>query len=108
MTNLQKTQHNAAWIKVSECKPPDGVPVLTYPGWGMGNKAAIDEWAAQYNCFLMSIEEGERVTHWMPLPEPPTEEVAFCPCVCHSDEQRRLCRTKNECVRVEAHSNEHK
>lgn len=56
------------WMPLSEATPPDGVPVLRWPGWAA--EISIDEWCADYCCFLMSIEGGERATHWKPLSVP--------------------------------------
>lgn len=65
------TEMLEAWIPVADRKPPDGVRVLTYPGWTTTDGVEIDEWCEQYGCFLMGIEEGDNVTHWMPLPKTP-------------------------------------
>jgi len=56
------------WIPLAESTPPDGVPVLRWPGWAA--EISIDEWCNDYGCFLMSIEEGERATHWKPISAP--------------------------------------
>ena len=63
----------SGWLSVDEQTPPDGVKVLTYPGWI--DEVDIDEWCAQYNTFLMHIEDGTRPSHWMPLPAAPTKET---------------------------------
>jgi hypothetical protein len=51
-------------------QPPDGAHVLVYPGW-YGDAISIMQWSEQYQLFLLEHEDGVRVTHWMPLPEPP-------------------------------------
>lgn len=56
------------WVPLTKATPPDGVPVLRWPGWAA--EFSIDEWCNDYGCFLMSIEEGERATHWKPLGAP--------------------------------------
>lgn len=63
-----------AWIPLAEATPPDGVPVLRWPGWGA--EISIDEWCNDYRCFLMSIEEGEQATHWKPLGAPEAARAA--------------------------------
>lgn len=63
------------WIDINEQKPPDGVEVLTYPGWCAGSSGiTIDEWSEKYGCFFRYIEDPDRVTHWMPLPKAPKAE----------------------------------
>lgn len=67
------TMATMEWVAVADQVPPNGCPVLTFPGWGHGvDGVAIDEWCTEYGRFLMSIEDGHNVTHWMPLPAPPT------------------------------------
>lgn len=64
------------WIPISEKTPPDGVPVLTYPGWATGGKGfSIDEWQDKYKCFLLNTDEPPEypVTHWMPMTPPDTK-----------------------------------
>ena len=84
----------SGWILIEEQKPEDHVRALTYPGWATSNGVYIDEWCEQYDCFLMSIEDGHRVTHWMPLPQIPTIESVLnksllpCKCGCKADMQR--------------------
>jgi hypothetical protein len=60
------------WIAVADRKPDDGVEVLTYPGWGTGGKGfSLDQWSAQWDCFLMWIEDSAPgPTHWMLLAPP--------------------------------------
>ncbi|MGA4640593.1 Lar family restriction alleviation protein [Stutzerimonas stutzeri] len=62
------TAEVGGWIPLAESTPPDGVPVLRWPGWAA--EFSIDEWCNDYGCFLMSIEGGERATHWKPLCAP--------------------------------------
>ena len=64
------------WIPLSEATPPDGVPVLRWPGWAA--EISIDEWCDDYGCFLMSIEEGERATHWKPISAPAAMAAKDC------------------------------
>lgn len=59
---------DGGWIPLAESTPPDGVPVLRWPGWAA--EISIDEWCNDHGCFLMSIEEGERATHWKPISAP--------------------------------------
>jgi hypothetical protein len=70
MLEAERDQYRAeveasGWIPLTKAMPPDGVPVLRWPGWAA--EFSIDEWCNDYGCFLMSIEGGERATHWKPL-----------------------------------------
>ena len=62
------------WVPVTERLPDKGQKVLIY--WREAGEPAIDtafwqgEWAA-----LHWTNMGDKVTHWMPLPEPPKEET---------------------------------
>ena len=61
------------WIPVSERLPQIGVRVLFYnnfitnihKGWFSG-----DEWTSDIGIFYNG-DKLKRITHWMPLPEPP-------------------------------------
>lgn len=73
MLEAERDQYRAeveasGWIPLTKATPPDGVPVLRWPGWAA--EFSIDEWCNDYGCFLMSIEGGERATHWKPLCAP--------------------------------------
>ncbi len=60
---------------LTQQKPGDGEEVLTYPGWSKGvrgneNGWALDTWCANYNNFLMCIEDGHQITQWARFPKP--------------------------------------
>ena len=64
-----------AWIPVRERLPDGNQEVLVFPGWATGGERPhIEQYSAQYKCFLMEIEDGKRVTHWQPLPPAPQGE----------------------------------
>lgn len=61
------------WIPVTERLPDSGRCVLIYSEDGMvaeGNYTAYDK---KWYQFRWSVK-GQKVTHWMPLPEPPKGE----------------------------------
>jgi len=58
------------WVSVNERLPEPGRNVLIFTksgNVGEGNYIENDEWV-QYRWSVPSV----KVTHWMPLPEPPT------------------------------------
>ena len=59
------------WISVEEKLPEPTVNVLVRYEDG---EIDIDAWFRMFGRFLMDNDDN-RVTHWMPLPEPPKEEV---------------------------------
>ena len=57
------------WIPVEERLPSYGQEVIVYAGnYPKGCVTAMRFWDAKYTTWL-------RVTHWMPLPAPPVQEV---------------------------------
>ena len=54
------------WISVKDRLPDDGTKVLLYLDYGMIEASWYD--SSYYMPFW------NRVTHWMPLPEPPKED----------------------------------
>jgi hypothetical protein len=52
------------WISVAERLPPNGTQVLV--ACDTGYVTAGWQWFGKWN--------GEGITHWMPMPEPPGEE----------------------------------
>ena len=75
---------NREWIRCSEQLPPDNEPVLAVV-WARGENMRFEggycfaEYCGEEGWFIEDWPELEieRVTHWMPLPEPPegAEEV---------------------------------
>lgn len=78
------------WISVEERMPKKKGQYLTYTKWTYGNLIRLCNWTPKYNgCeehlngraiwYNYDSEYGDYeckgVTHWMPLPEPPKEEV---------------------------------
>ena len=60
---------NDGWIPVTERLPSYGQEVIVYAGnYLKGCVTAMRFWDEKYITWL-------RVTHWMPLPEPPGKEV---------------------------------
>lgn len=64
------------WIPVSERLPEDGVEVLFVDSGGdiyMGDHVSgVPQWEKDNG--FWSGKFYNNITHWMPLPEPPTEE----------------------------------
>lgn len=56
------------WISVEEEMPDDGVWVIGYVD---GDMAETVSWNERNEMFENGFEWIEKVTHWMPLPEPP-------------------------------------
>ena len=59
---------------------PDDKDVLIYvPAWGpliARFNAEFGEWTSRMQCPVSLAEETDRPTHWMALPEPPTDGAA--------------------------------
>ena len=65
------------WIKVEDRLPEEGSCVFCYPSLESHLFGVVDE-CGIYNKFTSfdyrsEIWSEDRVTHWMPLPEPPKE-----------------------------------
>ena len=79
------------WIPVEERLPEKSGQYLTYETWGYGCAIDTSYWTNSYRdknevemygralWYRYDSEYGDyevnRITHWMPLPEPPKEEV---------------------------------
>ncbi|WP_419721181.1 DUF551 domain-containing protein [Pectobacterium aroidearum] len=65
------------WIKCSERMPDICQPVIFFPEWDEATRGYWDGEAwYQDTSWCFSYEENsvpEKVTHWMPLPEPPQD-----------------------------------
>ena len=64
------------WISVEERRPEPGKRVLATDGVFVGEayRTSADTWR-RYDGIAMRDCLGSIVTHWMPLPEPPKEDV---------------------------------
>ena len=66
------------WISVKNRLPKTNKEVLVYRGGHIGNLISVytyigcDKWEDDYGYWTRTDDEG--ITHWMPLPEPPTEK----------------------------------
>lgn len=66
------------WIGVKDKLPERNEDVLIYRGRFMGNLINVytylgnNEWEDEYGYWGRTDDEG--ITHWMPLPTPPTEK----------------------------------
>lgn len=65
----KKTQMDGRWISVTDRLPQRGQEVIAYDGGVLKPKV--------YACLFWDKEfdSWARVTHWMPLPEPPKEGI---------------------------------
>ncbi|UNY50568.1 hypothetical protein [Salmonella phage PhiSTP2] len=64
------------WIKCSDLMPPVGAPVLVVGCVGNTVQKNVYEWDGEtWSDFRNDYGEHPQhvFTHWMPLPEPPTE-----------------------------------
>jgi hypothetical protein len=65
------------WIDVEERTPEDGQQILVH---GKGGRHVTAIWKEHdplgsflaYSYFTEELEEAEEITHWMPLPSPPS------------------------------------
>jgi hypothetical protein len=66
------------WISVEDRLPEENADVLIYRGGFIGDLMNVytykghNEWEDEYGYWSRTDDEG--ITHWMPLPEPPTEK----------------------------------
>ena len=65
------------WTSLKEAYPPKDSYVLAYKGDFIGDMMDVfyyeggDTWEDSYGYYQTT--EGEGITHWIPLPEPPKE-----------------------------------
>ena len=79
-----------SWISVEERLPDKNGQYLVYTKWTYGSFIRLCCWTPKYNGFEEHLKgraiwyvydseygdyECKDITHWMPLPEPPKEEV---------------------------------
>lgn len=65
------------WINVEDRMPEKNQDVLVYRGSHIGDMMFYtyignNEWEDEYGYWSRTDDEG--ITHWMPLPKPPTEK----------------------------------
>lgn len=65
------------WISINDRLPDNGQDVLAYLDNGEEKRIAPcnydnDVW---FDCMISHIVELHHITHWMPLPKPPKEEI---------------------------------
>jgi len=64
------------WISVKDKLPDVDIYVLGYNiSWGETQVVCRKSHSLQGYCFLDSDDYNVNITHWMPLPKPPKEEV---------------------------------
>ena len=67
------------WIRVKDKLPEPETEVLVYRGNHFGDIMNVytylgnGEWEDDYGYWARTEDDG--ITHWMPLPEPPKEEL---------------------------------
>ncbi len=59
------------WISVKDRMPEPNVKVLTCATYGAGNKEIGTSFTTTRFPDVFDSFLGDRITHWMPLPEPP-------------------------------------
>ena len=64
---LQVLDQKQKWIPVTERLPEQGQEVIVYDGGVAGPKVFA------YHCWNKDYSSWVRITHWMPMPEPPKE-----------------------------------
>lgn len=75
--NFCTTQSNT-WVSVKDRLPKCKEEVLVYRGGHIGDLINVytyignDDWEDERGWFSRTADEG--ITHWMPLPTPPTEK----------------------------------
>ena len=68
----------STWISVKDELPDKNQDVLIYRGNHIGDMMHVytylgnNKWEDEYGYWSKTDDEG--ITHWMPLPEPPTEK----------------------------------
>lgn len=76
MNNIDPKSNNWNWISVKDRLPEPGTKVWAYqPKYQMPLKFISETaWGPMWSESITSAYYG-RVTHWMPLPEPPKPET---------------------------------
>ena len=78
MLEAQPIANPYEWISVEDRLPEENTDVLIYRGGFIGDLMNVytynghNEWEDEYGYWSRTEDEG--ITHWMYLPEPPTEE----------------------------------
>ena len=82
MNWIEQAQTVDGWISVKDGLPNDSKPVYVWIGIGSSLRSGIP-FVGQYNIFSggwmiygLNADKQEiiKITHWMPLPEPPEED----------------------------------
>ncbi|MDH2272952.1 DUF551 domain-containing protein [Moraxella porci] len=60
------------WISVDEDIPPEGERVIRWDGYQV-SVGTVESWFAKGGELCVGFEDDD-VTHWMPLPQPPTRK----------------------------------
>lgn len=61
------------WISVRSELPPKFKNVLAYSKFGHYGITCVDS-SGEMDTFLLEIEQKDKWTHWMPLPNPPKQQ----------------------------------
>lgn len=72
------TAEAARWQPI-DTAPEDHDILIYVPAWGpliARFNREFDEWSSRMQCPVSLAEEGDRPTHWMPLPQPPEDDGA--------------------------------
>ena len=62
------------WISIDECIPPEDERAITWDGYQV-SVGTVESWFAEGGELCVGFEDDD-VTHWMPLPQPPTRRMA--------------------------------
>jgi hypothetical protein len=61
------------WVSVDDRLPEDNKVMLTYSQNNRVKKMSFGWYNYHYKCWFYYAQKKRSVTHWMPLPEPPTK-----------------------------------
>ena len=69
---LEFIKNHDGWISVDECIPPEDERAITWDGYQV-SVGTVESWFAEGGELCVGFEDDD-VTHWMPLPQPPTRK----------------------------------